>query len=185
MRPPSPDLIELLDLIKRCERHLEKLEVDFAVRVYRQLNDVSLVWSLDEIKDIEDKKLLSGHIAMMLGDYQLAQDLYLQSSQPVEALHMRRDLLQWDQALTLADRLAPGEIPTISREFAQQLEFTGDYPAALMHYERGILVANKTQEDEEQVNSCKAGIARMALRCGDVRKGLQMCKELNSRQKVG
>ena len=41
--------------------------------------------------DIEDKKLLSGHIAMMLGDYQLAQDLYLQSSQPVEALHMRFD----------------------------------------------------------------------------------------------
>ena len=118
---------------------LEKLEVDFAVRVYRQLNDVSLVWSLDEIKDIEDKKLLSGHIAMMLSDYQLAQDLYLQSSQPVEALHMRRDLLQWDQALTLADRLAPGEIPTISREFAQQLEFTGDYPAALLHYERGLL----------------------------------------------
>ena len=128
----------------RARASLEKLEVDFAVRVYRQLNDVSLVWSLDEIKDIEDKKLLSGHIAMMLGDYQLAQDLYLQSSQPVEALHMRRDLLQWDQALTLADRLAPGEIPTISREFAQQLEFTGDYPAALMHYERGILVANKT-----------------------------------------
>ena len=168
--------------LELAKASLEKLEVDFAVRVYRQLNDVSLVWSLDEIKDIEDKKLLSGHIAMMLGDYQLAQDLYLQSSQPVEALHMRRDLLQWDQALTLADRLAPGEIPTISREFAQQLEFTGDYPAALMHYERGILVSNKSQEDEEQVNSCKAGIARMALRCGDVRKGLQMCKELNSRQ---
>ena len=94
----------------------------------------------------------------------------------------RRDLLQWDQALTLADRLAPGETPTISREYAQQLEFTGDYPAALMHYERGVLVTNRSSEDEEQINSCKAGIARMALRCGDVRKGLQMCKELNSRQ---
>ncbi len=54
--------------------------------------------------DVEDKKLLSGHISMLLGDYSQAQDQYLQSSQPVEALHMRRDLLQWDQALTLADR---------------------------------------------------------------------------------
>ena len=53
---------------------------------------------------MENKKLMSGHICMLLGDYSQAQDLYLQSSQPVEALHMRRDLLQWDQALTLADR---------------------------------------------------------------------------------
>ena len=75
--------------IELAKAALEKLEVDFAIRVYRHLNDVSLVWSLEEIMDIEDKKLLSGHIAMMLGDYQLAQDLYLQSSQPVEALHMR------------------------------------------------------------------------------------------------
>lgn len=37
---------------------------------------------------------------------------------------MRRDLLQWDQALHLAKTLAPEQIPYISREFAQQLEFT-------------------------------------------------------------
>ena len=139
---------------------LEKLEVDFAVRVYRNLKDVSKVWSLEETRDIEDRKLLSGHLAMMLGDYQLAQDLYLQSSSPVEALHMRRDLLQWDQALTLADRLAPGEMPTISREFATQLEFTGDYPAALLHYERG-LAGDKTVDSQA---ACRAGIARTALR---------------------
>ena len=48
---------------------------------------------------------MPGHISMLLGDYNQAQDLYLQSSQPLEALNMRRDLLQWDQALTLADRL--------------------------------------------------------------------------------
>ena len=37
---------------------------------------------------------------------------------------MRRDLLHWDQALELAKSLAPGQIPFISREYAQQLEFT-------------------------------------------------------------
>ena len=160
---------------------MQKLEVDFAIRVYRQLKNVSLVWSLDDIRDIEDKRLVSGHLAMMLGDYSLAQDLYLQSSKPVEALHMRRDLLQWEQALALADRLAPGETPTISREYGQQLEFTGDYPAALQHYERALLPTVSGPEDEEHNNQCRAGIARMALRCGDVRKGLAMCREVESR----
>jgi hypothetical protein len=36
---------------------------------------------------------------------------------------MRRDLLQWDQALHLAGKLAPEQIPYIAREYAQQLEF--------------------------------------------------------------
>ena len=40
---------------------------------------------------------------------------------------MRRDLLHWDQALELAKSLAPNQIPYISREYAQQLEFTWDY----------------------------------------------------------
>ena len=39
---------------------------------------------------------------------------------------MRRDLLHWDQALELAKSLAPNQIPYISREYAQQLEFTWD-----------------------------------------------------------
>ena len=95
---------------------------------------------------------------------------------------MRRDLLQWEQALTLADRLAPGETPTISREYGQQLEFTGDYPAALQHYERAMLSTVSGQEEEEHNTHCRSGIARMALRCGDVRKGLAMCREVESRQ---
>ena len=55
---------------------------------------------------------------------------------PVEALNMRRDLLQWDQALHLANKLAPQEIPYISKEYAQQLEFTGNYNEALIHFEK-------------------------------------------------
>ena len=161
---------------------LKKLEVDLAVRVYRHVKNVSMVWSLEEIRDVEDRKLLAGHVSMIIGDYNHAQDMYLQSSLPVEALHLRRDLLQWDQALTLADKLAPGETPTISREYGQQLEFTGDYPAALLHYERGLLGQADTPEREEHNASCKAGIARMALRCGDMRKGLAMCQEVGSRQ---
>ena len=102
-------------MIELSKAALKKLEIDFAARIYRYLGDIGMVWSLNEIKDTEDKKLLSGHVAMILGDYNLAQNLYLQSGSPVEALNMRRDLLQWDQALHLANKLAPGEIPYISK----------------------------------------------------------------------
>jgi len=56
---------------------------------------------------------------MVLGEYDTAQNLYLQSSSPIEALQMRRDLLHWDQALHLATKLAPDQIPFISKEYAQ------------------------------------------------------------------
>ena len=46
------------------------------------------------------------------------------SGTPVAALEMRRDLLQWEMALQLANKLAPEQIPDISREYAHQLEFT-------------------------------------------------------------
>jgi hypothetical protein len=39
---------------------------------------------------------------------------------------MRRDILNWDQALNLAKTLAPEEVPYVSKEYAQQLEFTYD-----------------------------------------------------------
>ena len=92
------DVEVMEDLAKAA---LKKLDIEFASRIYRHLGNVGMVWSLGEIKDIEDKKLLSGHVAMILGDYNLAQNLYLQSSSPVEALNMRRDLLQWDQGIAI------------------------------------------------------------------------------------
>ena len=54
---------------------------------------------------------------------------------------MRRDLLQWEDALKLAKVLAPEEISYISREYGQQLEFTCDYMNALNHYEKVLLLS--------------------------------------------
>ncbi|KAG7164498.1 WD repeat-containing protein 19-like [Homarus americanus] len=154
------------------------LNLELGMRVYRQLGDVGMVWSLQNLVDLEDPLLLGGHLAMYLGDFNLAQDLYLRSSVPVAALEMRRDLLHWDQALHLAKKLAPDQIPYISREYAQQLEFTGDYPGALTHYERGVV---NTGGSEEHNAACKAGIARTALRCGDIRRGVNIAAEMNNR----
>ena len=80
---------------------------------------------------------------------------------------MRRDLLHWDSALQLAKALAPEQIPYISREYAQQLEFTGDYMNALSHYEKGV-TQNEAEREHDEV--CAAGIARMSLRVGDLRR---------------
>ena len=102
------------------------------------------------------------------------------------------------QALHLASKLAPEEMPFISKEFAQQLEFTGDYASSLSHYERGILRSpvggggggrgegddgkSGGGDDVEEHNAfCMGGVARMSIRCGDVRKGVEICRDLKHR----
>lgn len=52
---------------------------------------------------------------------------------------MRRDLLHWDSALQLARSLRPREVPTISREYAFELECVGDYVNALMNFESALV----------------------------------------------
>ena len=83
-----------------------------------------MVWALQKLENVDELTLLSGHICTLLNDYDQAEKLFLRSSQPVEALYLRRDLMQWVQALNLAQNLKPEEIPFIAREYAQQLEFT-------------------------------------------------------------
>ncbi|KAG1659031.1 WD repeat-containing protein 19 [Nymphon striatum] len=163
---------------KLAEAAIYSLQVDFGIKVYRQIKNVGMVWSLLGVKDIEDRSLLSGYLAMFLGKFMLAQDLFLNSSNPITALEMRRDLLHWDQALQLANKLAPTQMPFISKEYALQLEFVGDYPNALLHYERGL---TDSTDNVDHNNVCNAGIARMALRCGDVRRGSSIAQKMEGR----
>ncbi|XP_026990682.2 WD repeat-containing protein 19 [Tachysurus fulvidraco] len=151
------------ELGRGCLHHME---VELAIRVYRSMGSVGMVLSLEKIKGIEEKNLLAGHLAMFCNDYNRAQELYLSSSYPMAALEMRRDLQHWDSALQLAKRLHPDEIPFISKEYAIQLEFVGDYTNALAHYEKGITGGNKEHDE-----SCMAGVARMSIRMGDIRRG--------------
>ncbi|KAL3180068.1 hypothetical protein MRX96_037454 [Rhipicephalus microplus] len=157
---------------------LFNLDLDLAIRIFRQIGDVGMVWSLRELCEIEDKSLLAAYLAMFKGDFGVAQELFLASSQPTAALQMRRDLLHWEQALQLAKRLAQQEIPFISREYAQQLELANDNASALTYYETGI--TNDPQHIDHD-KACRAGLARTSLRCGDIRKGVRVAKELNSR----
>ncbi|XP_013928509.1 PREDICTED: WD repeat-containing protein 19 [Thamnophis sirtalis] len=160
------------------EACLHHMETEFAIRVYRTSRNVGMVMCLEQIKGIEEHNLLAGHLAMYTNNFNLAQDLYLASSSPTAALEMRRDLQQWDSALQLAKRLAPDQIPFISKEYAVQLEFTSDYVNALAHYEKGITGNNKFQEHDE---ACLAGVAQMAIRMGDIRRGVNQAIKHPSR----
>ena len=87
--------------------------------------------------------------------------------------------MQWDIALQLARRLAEDEIPFISREYAQQLEFIGDYQAALRHYEMAITRDTARPDHDE---ACAAGVARMALRTGDLHRSVRHCRVFTALQ---
>ncbi len=64
------------------------------MRVYRHIGDVGMVMSLKTIKDIEDRNLLSGFIAMFLENFNTAQDLFLASSHPSAALEVGPTCIQ-------------------------------------------------------------------------------------------
>lgn len=83
-----------------------------------------MVWALQKLENIHEVNLLAGHVCALLCQYDAAEKFFLNSSQPVEALNLRRDSMQWVQALNLAQSLKPSEIPYIAKEYAQQLEFT-------------------------------------------------------------
>ena len=52
------------------------------------MGDAGMVLSLQSLSHVEDRNLLSGYVAMYLEDFNLAQDLFLSSSNPSAALEV-------------------------------------------------------------------------------------------------
>ncbi|CAI5446232.1 unnamed protein product [Caenorhabditis angaria] len=155
-------------------------DVLMAIRIFRHIGDVAMVNALEQLEHLEEKNLLSAQVAIILGRYDEAEQLFMLSSRPNEALNMRRDLLEWPKALVLAEKMAPEEIPYISKEYAQQLELMGDHANALDNYEKGLL-DNNLVENQEHNEICQSGIARMSIKTGDLRRGIQLAKSLEGR----
>lgn len=95
-----------------------------AIKVFRFIGNAAVVFALKSIQHIEDVNYLSGYCALLLDKPDKAKTFFAKSANPQEALEICKDLLQWEQAIVLADTLAPEQIPYIAREYAQQLEFT-------------------------------------------------------------
>ncbi|KNC55403.1 WD repeat protein 19 [Thecamonas trahens ATCC 50062] len=145
---------------------LAQLDVELATQAYRQIGDAGMVLSLEGLADLEDRSLLAGYVAMFL---------------PKVALDMRRDLLHWDAALQLATTLAPNALPGICKEYAQQLEFNGEYEAALNMFTRAAPGPPPSgTEPGAHTSACEAGMARCTLRLGDLSRGLQLVLGSNS-----
>ncbi|XP_049544255.1 WD repeat-containing protein 19 [Anopheles darlingi] len=175
---------------------ISDLNVSFATKVFRNIGDVAMVYALEEIYQIEDLNTLAGFCAVLLNEIDEAKALFAKSGNPSEALELCRDLLQWEQAMALASTLAPDQLPYLAREYGAQLEFTGNYSEALMNFERGLkqieasqntnakhtAEGKQTVQQMQHVKLCKAGIARTSIKCGDVRRGLQLALEMNDKQ---
>jgi WD repeat-containing protein 19 len=177
---------------------LEQLDIAMALRVYRALGDAGMTQSLERVVDVEDKRFLAGYVHILFSDYSKAQENFLGSTVPQAALEMRRDLLHWDHALKLAETIDPSQVPFISAEYAQQLEFKGKYGAALQNYESAILgiqalntspgyrgkestiSGSSFDADRNKLakyeSLCECGIARMMIRQGDIRRGVSRVK---------
>ncbi|XP_058063715.1 WD repeat-containing protein 19 [Anopheles bellator] len=172
------------------------LNVSFATRVFRNIGDVAMVYALEDICQIEDLNTLAGFCAVLLDQIEEAKALFAKSGNPSEALELCRDLLQWEQAMALATTLAPDQLPFLAREYGAQLEFTGSHAEALMNFERGLKngeplvdgslnatpASAKQSSQQQHLKLCKAGIARTSIKCGDVRRGLQLAFELDDKQ---
>ncbi|MCP9258311.1 hypothetical protein DINM_002811 [Dirofilaria immitis] len=133
-----------------------KAKISSAIRIFKQTDAVDVVWSLEEIQYIEEKTLLNGHLALILGNFDAAEQFFYSQ--------MRRDLLHWDKALSLATQLAPKN-------------------QALTQYENGLI--EDPDENNEQLlehnEMCNSGIARMCVRVGDIRKGIEIAASIEGR----
>merc|ERR1711988_325761 len=109
-----------------------------------------------------------------MGDFKKAREYFLQSCQPEAALDMHCDFLQWDQALSLAQSLAPKRLPEIYLKRALQLETRGDQQQAQLQFDQAM---KGRRFDAEHQNACAAGIARTAIRLGDLNRGVQMAMQ--------
>jgi WD repeat-containing protein 19 len=164
---------------------MELLDIELACKVYRQLGDAGMVTALMDLTQVEDRDLLAGQISLLFCDYQRAQELFLASSCPRAALSMRRDLLQWDQALQLAKTLSARETPEICVSYGEQLESRMEVDQALNMFESALNMQNNKGDSicpDSLVNTAMMGVARCHLRSGNYRQGLRLASDIDDKQ---
>ncbi|KRZ88049.1 WD repeat-containing protein 19 [Trichinella sp. T8] len=153
-------------------------QIPSAIRCYQHIGDISMVWCLKDISCCENRDQLRAHVAMIMQNYALAEKLYIDSFNSKDALQMYCDIMDWENALRLANQFFPEQIANISKEFAQELEQVGQYEKALQYYQSGLTEAQKNSdsllEKEQIIICCKNGIARTSLWCGEVKEGIKL-----------
>ncbi|EAR82687.2 WD40 repeat protein (macronuclear) [Tetrahymena thermophila SB210] len=161
---------------------LEFVDLDVALKSYQLAGSLSMVMTIQSFQHINEKNIIYGNIAMILGQYDLAQELFLKSSQPILALEMRSDIQDYLTALNLAKSIAPQEEPFICRRLAFQIENQGNNQEARKLYERAVLNKDDRPSDRSKIDNhnqlCFAGISRTSIKLGDIQRGVTIAKEL-------
>ena len=165
---------------------LQNLDLEVAERAYQLSKNVGMVYSIRGIKEESEKQILLGFVAMILHQHDLAQELFMKSSQPRLALEMRCDLQDWLIAMQLSRNIAPHMEPVICKNLAGQLETQNNFADALKLYERASSTMEAcglpASEISHNTMQCYAGIARNSIRSGDVSRGYKIALELNDGQ---
>jgi WD repeat-containing protein 19 len=129
---------------------LKKLEINVAEEAFRKAKNTSLVLTVENLREVHEKKLLLGLIAQILGEEEIAQDLFTNSSKPEYALDLRIDLQDWNIALKLAKDFKPHKQQFISRKIGYEKETQEQYAEALKLYEKSLIVdISKFLEESE------------------------------------
>eukprot|EP00817_Percolomonadidae_sp_ATCC50343_P006499 CAMPEP_0117428804 /NCGR_PEP_ID=MMETSP0758-20121206/8434_1 /TAXON_ID=63605 /ORGANISM="Percolomonas cosmopolitus, Strain AE-1 (ATCC 50343)" /LENGTH=1219 /DNA_ID=CAMNT_0005215371 /DNA_START=468 /DNA_END=4125 /DNA_ORIENTATION=- len=161
---------------------LHNLDIESAVRVYRYLGEANYVMNLEPLLHVDEINIIIGTIAVMNKSFSEAESRFLQSSQKIRALEMRRDLMDWKRALELAEQLDTRQIPIVSREFAQQRELHGEYEEAHALYMKAMdeSYLNGKPFPARHIALCKEGTARVTIRLGNLNEGLRMALDSKS-----
>ncbi|KAJ3394005.1 WD repeat-containing protein 19 [Entophlyctis sp. JEL0112] len=167
--------------IMLAEAALHVMDLTTAKRIYCQiLQDSGMVITLSDLLEstCEEKNILAGHVCVIFGEFDRAQELFLASSDPLQALVMRRDLMHWEHAMALANKLSASDVSFIAKEFAGRLEMESKFADALAMYEKALetstkLAVSESVKEDHQV-ACSAGVTRMTFRMGDTSRGMKM-----------
>ncbi|XP_073967654.1 intraflagellar transport protein Oseg6 [Choristoneura fumiferana] len=169
------DAVDEQDMWRKMgEAAVAELNVEFAIRVYTRLSDVAMVWALEDASHIEDISILCGMLSACL-DQGSAAARWLESASDgaLYALEVHAARGEWARAHDIARQAAPAHVPAITLHRARHTELIADYHEALSFYEQSIITEDTdTPKVREHNEKCEAGIARMAIRCGDVMRGV-------------
>jgi WD repeat-containing protein 19 len=171
---------------KNCLRYVE---LEIAETAFQMCKNVGMVYSIQALQSETDKSILMGHIASILFKHDVAQDVFQKSTNPILALDMRMDLQDWFAALKLAKQISPDKEQFICRKLASQVENQGNIAEAQKLYERAYLNPSNDNIDpsinvEQHNTQCYSGIARTAIKMGDMQRGFSIANELNDKNSV-
>ena len=164
-----------------ANKSLEVLDIEVALLVYKLLNDAGMVMIIEALQPIENVSLLTGHILVTFMEYDTAEGIFLECSREDLAIEMRMNMLQFDEALSLASKSRSINcIFGVSLKYGQHLESIGEYTRALGMYEMACNLVD-AKKANVLTDDCAGGIARTSIFLGDFERGIRIAKQIKSK----